>query len=100
MGLFRKGKTGITAKFHGTDLVICSHYRQGKTLSYSQINTVLILYLLFCKCVIILVIMVQRRLFIEKYLLSRALNYFAKISAICDCAMPFETTKIQISCAD
>ena len=40
MGLFRKGKTLIIAKFHRTDLVICSHSREGKTLSYSQINTV------------------------------------------------------------
>ena len=40
MELFRKGKTGITAKFHTTDLVVCSHSRKGKILSYSQINTV------------------------------------------------------------
>ena len=38
--LFRKGKTRIKAKFHRTDLVICSHSRKGKTSSYSQINTV------------------------------------------------------------
>ena len=38
--LFRKGKTCITAKFHRTFLVICTHSREGKTLSYSQINTV------------------------------------------------------------
>ena len=25
LGLFRKGKTRIIAKFHGTDLAICSH---------------------------------------------------------------------------
>ena len=30
MGLFGKGKTPIVAKFHGTDLVICSHFREGK----------------------------------------------------------------------
>ena len=37
MGLFRKGKTSIIAKFHRTDLVICSHSREGKTPSYSRI---------------------------------------------------------------
>ena len=31
----RKGETGIIAKFHRTDLVICSHSREGKTPSYS-----------------------------------------------------------------
>ena len=35
-----KGKTGIIAKFHRTDLVICSHSREGRTPSYSQINMV------------------------------------------------------------
>ena len=40
MGLFRKGKTRITAKFHWTDLEVCSHSRERKTLSYSQKNTV------------------------------------------------------------
>ena len=40
MGLFRKGKTCIIAKFLRTDLVICSHSREGETPSYSQINTV------------------------------------------------------------
>ena len=37
-----KGKTSIIAKFHRTDLVTCSHSREGKTLSRSQIpvNTV------------------------------------------------------------
>ena len=40
MGLFRKGKTCIIAKFHRTDLVICSHSRERKTPSYSRINTV------------------------------------------------------------
>ena len=29
---FRKGKIRIIAKFHGTDLVICSHFREGKNL--------------------------------------------------------------------
>ena len=38
LGLFRKGKTGIIAKFHRTDIVISSHSREKKTLSYSQIN--------------------------------------------------------------
>ena len=38
LGLFRKGKTQFIAKFHRTDLVICSHSREGKTLSHSQIN--------------------------------------------------------------
>ena len=42
MGLFSKGKTCIIAKFQKTDLVICSHSRQGKTPSYSQINTVVL----------------------------------------------------------
>ena len=35
-----KGKTHIIAKFLRTDLVICSHSREGETLSYSRINTV------------------------------------------------------------
>ena len=30
----------LTVKVYGTALVICSHSREGKTLSYSQINTV------------------------------------------------------------
>ena len=34
------GKTHITAKLHRTDLVMCTHFREGKTLSYSGINTV------------------------------------------------------------
>ena len=40
MGTFRKGKTCIMAKFHRTDLVICGHSREGKTLLYGQINMV------------------------------------------------------------
>ena len=28
-------------KFHWTDLVICSHFREGKSLFYSQRNTVI-----------------------------------------------------------
>ena len=30
----------LIAKLHRTDLIICSHSREGKTLSYSHINTV------------------------------------------------------------
>ena len=33
-------KTCIIVQFQNTDFVICSHSRKGKTLSYSQINTV------------------------------------------------------------
>ena len=33
--LFRKGKTHMLAKFHRTDLVMCSHSKERKTLSYS-----------------------------------------------------------------
>ena len=39
--LVRKGKTCIIANFHKTDVVICSHSREGKTLSYRGINTLL-----------------------------------------------------------
>ena len=35
LGLFRKGKICIVAKFQRSDVVICSHSREGKTLSYS-----------------------------------------------------------------
>ena len=35
-----KGKILIIAKFHRTDLVICSHSRERKPLSYSRRNTV------------------------------------------------------------
>ena len=38
--MFRKGKTRIIAKLHRTDIVICSHSREGKIPSYSQTNTV------------------------------------------------------------
>ena len=38
LGLFRKGKTSIIAKFHRTDLVIFSHSREWKIPSYGQIN--------------------------------------------------------------
>ena len=37
MGLFRKGKTHIIAKFLRTDFVICSHSRIGKPPFYSRI---------------------------------------------------------------
>ena len=40
LGLFTKGKFHIVAKFQRTDLAIYSHSREGKTLSYSQINMV------------------------------------------------------------
>ena len=40
MGLFRKDKTGIRAKTHRNDIIICSHSRGGKTPSCSKINTV------------------------------------------------------------
>ena len=44
LGLFRKGKPHIIAKFHKANLVICSHSGEGKTLFYSQI-TVAYMYL-------------------------------------------------------
>ena len=40
LGLFRKGKTRIVAKFHRSDLVTGSHSGERKTPSYSRINTV------------------------------------------------------------
>ena len=40
LGLFRKDKPRNITKFHKTDLVSFSHSREGKTLSYSPINTV------------------------------------------------------------
>ena len=33
MGLFRKGKTCIIAKFHRTDKVVCCHFRVGEPYS-------------------------------------------------------------------
>ena len=36
LGLLRKAKACIIAKFHGTDLGIYSHFREGKALSYSH----------------------------------------------------------------
>ena len=45
MTLFWKGKTRIIAKFLRTDLVICSHSREGKNPSYSRINTVSPVYI-------------------------------------------------------
>ena len=47
MGLFRNGKTRITTKFQRTDLVICSHSREGKTLFYNEINMVVARYRVF-----------------------------------------------------
>ena len=38
--MFRKGNTCNIATFHRTDLLICNRSREGKTLSYSRINTV------------------------------------------------------------
>ena len=35
------GRVKLIAKFHRTDLVICSHSREGKTPSYSRKNTVI-----------------------------------------------------------
>ena len=40
LGFFRKGKIGIMAKFHRTDLDICSHSREPKSPCHSRINTV------------------------------------------------------------
>ena len=40
LGVVWKGKTCIIAKFPMTDLFICSHSKEGKTLSYSRLNTV------------------------------------------------------------
>ena len=40
MGLFRKGKTHTVAKFQRTDLVVCSHSRDEKSLSCSRITMV------------------------------------------------------------
>ena len=44
MGLFRKGTMHIIAKLHRTDLVICSHSREGKTLSCNRIYIVTRVY--------------------------------------------------------
>ena len=40
MELYRKGKTRITAKFCGSDLVICSRSSEEKMPSYSRRNMV------------------------------------------------------------
>ena len=42
MGLYKKGKTCIKAKFHWADLLtcICSHSREKKSLPYSLINMI------------------------------------------------------------
>ena len=42
LGLFRKSKIHIVAESHRSDLVIYSHCRDGKTLSYSRINMVIL----------------------------------------------------------
>ena len=36
-----KGKTGVITKFYRTDLVICSHSREGETPFYSRVNTII-----------------------------------------------------------
>ena len=41
LGLYRKGKIRFNAKFHKTDLAICSHSRERKTPSYSRINMII-----------------------------------------------------------
>ena len=43
-----KGKIRIIAKFHRTDLVICSHSRERKPPSYSRRNTVYDFYCFIC----------------------------------------------------
>ena len=45
-GIVLEGKTRIVAKFRRTDLVICSHSREGITPSYSRINMVHLWFLL------------------------------------------------------
>ena len=42
IGLFWKGKMLLTAEFHKT-LAIWGYFRVGQTLSYCQINTLLVL---------------------------------------------------------
>ena len=49
--MFRKGKICIVANFLRTNLVISGHSRERKTLSYSQINTVLGFSINFEGCV-------------------------------------------------
>ena len=44
-----KGKICIIELFQRTYLVICSHSGEEKTLSYSQINTVMYSFLLIIK---------------------------------------------------
>ena len=46
MGMFRKGKTCIIAKFYRTDLVIYNHSRERKPQSYSGINTVKVFHVM------------------------------------------------------
>ena len=51
----RKSKTRSTAKLHRTDLVICTHSREGKTQSYSRINTVSVSVFRICKIIVVLI---------------------------------------------
>ena len=44
------GKTHIIAKFRRTDLVICSHIREAKTPSCSQINMIPFLSIVRSQC--------------------------------------------------
>ena len=44
LGFFKKGKICSIAKSHRTDLVICGQSREGKTPSYSRINTVFMIF--------------------------------------------------------
>ena len=73
MGLFRKGETGIIAKFHETDLDIWSHSREGKTPSYSQINTVITKYFLVLQMELPLYFAALSSGCIEEYLLQKAI---------------------------
>ena len=52
LGLFRKGNNHFTciAKFHRTDVVICSQSREGKTPSDSQINMVIFVIFHYSTC--------------------------------------------------
>ena len=43
-----KDKIRIIAKFHRTDLVICSHSRERKPPSYSRRNTVFLIKTVCC----------------------------------------------------
>ena len=43
--MFWKGKTRVIARFYRTGLDIYSHFREGKNLSYSQVNRVIVIFL-------------------------------------------------------